>query len=421
MKEVETMETQDILFQYLKDIIYDTKNANLNLEDLPSEYQKLGQGMQLLQQWIDEALEMSVSISKGDLSYVKTDVENIFAAPMKELQSTLKHITWQTDQVSKGDYSQTVDFMGDFSRSFNTMTKQLQERRDALIHEKQMIEHQKAELENAFQLVMGFANHTHNMVFIHSLQVHGDLFKNSAASSFVTQNIDIGALLLNRLFSKDKENVNKTEIWDVEIEDRNQKVYYYTVETYPIYWSRQKALVHIVLDDTARRIHEKQMYELVYIDSLTGLYNRRFAIEQMKDFMNRGISFVLSFIDIDYLKYCNDTFGHMLGDEYLLRVVQSLKEMGGILCRTGGDEFMLIQIGKTVQSQDYDLEKKRLKVLEEGKEKPYPQSFSYASCLVDSYSNQSLDDYLILVDSLMYQYKIKNKKPLKDTLYQDDR
>ncbi len=43
----------------------------------------------------------------------------------KSLQATLKHLTWQTGQVAKGDFTQRVDYLGEFSNSFNWMVEQL--------------------------------------------------------------------------------------------------------------------------------------------------------------------------------------------------------------------------------------------------------------------------------------------------------
>jgi adenylate cyclase len=51
----------------------------------------------------------------------------------KALRSNLKHLTWKTQQVASGDLEQEVDFMGDFSTAFNTMTRQLKDSRDQLI------------------------------------------------------------------------------------------------------------------------------------------------------------------------------------------------------------------------------------------------------------------------------------------------
>ena len=45
----------------------------------------------------------------------------------KSLQASLRHLTWKTQKIAAGDFSQRVDFMGDFSTAFNSMTQQLQQ------------------------------------------------------------------------------------------------------------------------------------------------------------------------------------------------------------------------------------------------------------------------------------------------------
>ena len=52
---------------------------------------------------------------------------------LKNLQANLRHLTWCTAQVAEGDYSQRVDFMGEFSRSFNRMVETLDANRTALL------------------------------------------------------------------------------------------------------------------------------------------------------------------------------------------------------------------------------------------------------------------------------------------------
>ena len=58
---------------------------------------------------------------------------------MKALQSNLKHLTWKTQQIAAGDLEQTVDFMGDFSTAFNTMTQQLKDSYQELERRNQFI------------------------------------------------------------------------------------------------------------------------------------------------------------------------------------------------------------------------------------------------------------------------------------------
>ena len=69
--------------------------------------------------------ECLFAISSGDLHYKIPKGHSKLLYAIKDLQSHLLHLTWQTQQVSKGDYSQSVDFMGEFSEAFNSMTRQL--------------------------------------------------------------------------------------------------------------------------------------------------------------------------------------------------------------------------------------------------------------------------------------------------------
>ena len=46
---------------------------------------------------------------------------------LKHLHASLRHLTWTTQQIAKGDFSHEVDFMGDFSAAFNSMTQQLKD------------------------------------------------------------------------------------------------------------------------------------------------------------------------------------------------------------------------------------------------------------------------------------------------------
>jgi two-component system sensor histidine kinase/response regulator len=49
----------------------------------------------------------------------------LFLAPFKQLQANLRHLTWQTQQIAKGNFNLRVDFMGDFSDAFNSMVAAL--------------------------------------------------------------------------------------------------------------------------------------------------------------------------------------------------------------------------------------------------------------------------------------------------------
>lgn len=80
----------------------------------------------------------------------------------------------------------------------------------------------------------------------------------------------------------------------------------------------------------------------LYIDTLTGAYNRAYFEEQLKSLT--GVA-AIAMLDLDYFKSINDTCGHQAGDEALklfVRTIKSCIRKEDMLVRFGGDEFILI-------------------------------------------------------------------------------
>ena len=86
---------------------------------------RLGTAVNRLIEFQGEVLGFIGPLSRGDLQAAAPAANNILASPFKELHSRLVHLTWQAEQVARGDYGQRVDFMGDFSRAFNAMVESL--------------------------------------------------------------------------------------------------------------------------------------------------------------------------------------------------------------------------------------------------------------------------------------------------------
>ena len=118
----------ETLFNYLHDVIYDSENAYLNIEQLPEDFREFGSGLCYFSECVMESKEMARAMSKGDLSEKTPSPGNEIASSLKSLHASLRHLTWQTQQVASGDYDQRVKFMGDFSDAFNSMVLQLEER-----------------------------------------------------------------------------------------------------------------------------------------------------------------------------------------------------------------------------------------------------------------------------------------------------
>lgn len=77
---------------------------------------------------LDALRKFSVALANGNL--VEEAPPNIhLLSPLKHLQSSLRHLTWQVQQIAAGDLDQQVDFLGEFSVAFNQMIEALREKR----------------------------------------------------------------------------------------------------------------------------------------------------------------------------------------------------------------------------------------------------------------------------------------------------
>ncbi len=86
--------------------------------------------------WIGENRSMAHEIQELSTGNMDSSIGSRFAVSqsLKNLQATLKHITWQTRQVAEGDLSQRLEFLGDFSDSFNWMLSSLRSNREKMIN-----------------------------------------------------------------------------------------------------------------------------------------------------------------------------------------------------------------------------------------------------------------------------------------------
>ncbi len=107
----------------------------------------------------------------------------------------------------------------------------------------------------------------------------------------------------------------------------------------------------------------------VYIDDLTGLYNKRKLNEQMgrmfKQFKKGTKSLFIAMMDIDRFKALNDTYGHPVGDKILKSTAQIIKEEIPYAYRYGGEEFAGVFYGYDGKQTAAILEKLRSRIEQE--------------------------------------------------------
>lgn len=142
-------------------------------------------------------------------------------------------------------------------------------------------------------------------------------------------------------------------------------------------------------------------YKRIYIDALTGAYNRRFYEEKLR---NKIVTTHIAMLDIDDFKLYNDIFGHHTGDEVLIDLVKAVRTCLGkndIVIRLGGDEFALFFA--TADDKQFEEYLNRIKKsINDIKLAGVPLEISIggASC-----NNEMVSSALHKADCLMYEAK----------------
>ena len=144
---------------------------------------------------------------------------------------------------------------------------------------------------------------------------------------------------------------------------------------------RATHFVYTMTDITKARDSEEKLERLASHDVLTGLPNRRMLMDRLNQALalgdRAGFVVAVAFIDLDRLKFVNDSFGHEAGDVLLKTVaarMESCVRKSDTVARLGGDEFVLISLhtcaqdpsrGPTGYSYVYDMLAKFQRMLAE--------------------------------------------------------
>lgn len=194
-----------------------------------------------------------------------------------------------------------------------------------------------------------------------------------------------------------------------------------TVKALPIFeGDKVVGAVEIFKDDSEKHNLIKDMEELkvlAMIDQLTGLPNRRnidmHMFTKMNEFSRFGVPFGVAFIDIDYFKNFNDTYGHDLGDEVLKMVAKTLGNNlrnSDFVGRWGGEEF--IAIFQNMNKEKLRVVSEKIRSLVENsllrkKEDSLKVTISIGATI--SVGNDTIDEIIKRADQLLYKSKSEGR------------
>jgi len=221
---------------------------------------------------------------------------------------------------------------------------------------------------------------------------------------------------LSRLVDAEGNYSDENVVWENK-NDRTRKWYY--IKSCIIPWIDGEC-VHLQtgVDISHRKEYEEQLEQFAGTDAMTGVYNRQWAYRYLRNLyaeeQDKESAYSLCFIDLDGLKTVNDTYGHAAGDEMIRQTVEAVKSRirkSDMLCRWGGDEFLLLlkcsveKARKTMMRIQY-----RIGDINHTGRNPYPLSFSYGLTEFKHYPNETVDYLITIADQMMYENKMEKRK-----------
>ncbi len=173
----------------------------------------------------------------------------------------------------------------------------------------------------------------------------------------------------------------------------------------------------------SQQAQENLLY-LSYHDAMTGLYNRTYFEKVITDLESKAEGRIGIFVvDVDGLKFVNDTFGHEQGDSMVIRaakVLQSSFRAKDTIARIGGDEFAVIVQETAMNDMEAIYKRIRDNIKIENEKNttvaiPLQMSSGYAYC---AGGDKSIRDLLREADNKMYREKLYHRAGTEGSIIQ---
>jgi diguanylate cyclase (GGDEF)-like protein len=190
-----------------------------------------------------------------------------------------------------------------------------------------------------------------------------------------------------------------------------------------------EALIVLIARDAAMAFENARLYKETQHqakrDSLTGLYNRRYFEERLREELDRSQRYYRPFsiilTDLNHLKHINDRYGHWVGDQTIITLAEALMQnirANDVVARYGGDEFVILL--PETDKANAQLMARRLKeqlatrviTLKDGTSLPLGAGIGIATYPIDGLEVESL---IRVADQILYKdkaaYRSKEQPP----------
>lgn len=391
----------DIIIDKIKKILQNKPLGSHDVIPHSQEVDRVQEALVYLSSSLIELNEFATILCRGELDGPQPDRHNYFAGGLKELHAVLKHLTWQTKQVAEGDYRQRINFLGDFSLAFNQMVEQLDER------ERMLMENMRT-IEQSIKLLTSVMDEHKDWILVENLENHRIVYNNRMEEKIEFYSVEELGIKEVPMEMRD----GTIAPLDTRIYHSNTKNHYYSIRTYPLTWEGADVLIHYISDITQEQAVQKDLSNKAYMDQLTGVYNRHYCMMELDRLLQCQEPFSLVMVDLNNLKYVNDTFGHDEGDAYINHAVGhmcgSTRESDAV-CRLGGDEFILLLMN-CEEGVAHRKMKQIFDAIHTEHEKGYMRSISYGITTVDYNDTYTRDSLIRESDAKMYEFKLQYKQ-----------
>ena len=172
------------------------------------------------------------------------------------------------------------------------------------------------------------------------------------------------------------------------------------------------------LKENFLKAEKENLKKELNIDNLTGLYNKKYFLNKLKQFWNESIinskPISVIMIDIDDFKNYNDKYGHLEGDKALKKVSNTLKKSArrsnDIIARYGGEEFIVLFPNTSNKdakklAEQMRISIKKLKIINEVNEDKNILTISLGVATIFPLFADKIDDFINEADKQLYKSK----------------